>query len=130
MVCADIGKCDDPGGKKLLDVIHSLLGRHHRIRVIVAHSSGEGINEKNKAFYTKLGEFCSTKVSFTNFSEDEARAFIDANNLKEIDFDQLKRMTNFNPLLLQEVKKTKTQHWETKNDDIFEQNLKYSIEKS
>jgi len=37
-------------------------------------------------------------------------AFIDANNVKEIDFDQLKRMTNFNPLLLQEVKKTKRQH--------------------
>ena len=92
----------------MLDVIHSLLGRHHHIRLIVAHCSGEGINEKNTAFYMKLGEFCSTKVSFTNFSEDEARVFADVNNLKEIDFDQLKRMTNFNLLLLQEVKRQKS----------------------
>ena len=118
---------NDPGGKKLLDLLDILLGRYHHIRLIVAHSSGEGINEKNKVFYTKLDQFDSNIVSLTNFSEGEARDFIDANNLNEMDFNQLKRMTNFNPLLLQKVNKTKKQYWKSKYDDVFEQHLLTSV---
>ena len=41
-ICADIGKCNDPEGNKLLALLGLLLGNHHHIRLIVAHSSGEG----------------------------------------------------------------------------------------
>jgi len=49
--------------------------------------------------------------NIVNFSEDEARNFIDANNLNEMDFNQLKQMTNFNPLLLERVTNSKRRHW-------------------
>ena len=42
VVCADIGKCNDPEGNKLLALLGPLLGNHHHIRLVVAHSSGEG----------------------------------------------------------------------------------------
>ena len=129
VVCADIGKCNDPEGNKLLALLRPLLGNHRNIRLIIAHSSGEGVDERNKAFYKKLNMFGSKMLTLTNFSEEEAKYFIDMNELNEINFDHLKRITNFNPLLLSKVKRAKTQRWKDKFDTVFQQHLHASIQR-
>jgi len=129
VVCADIGKCNHPEGNKLLALLGPLLGNHHNIRLIVAHSSGEGIDERNKAFYKKLNMFGSKKLTLTNFSEEDAKYFIDVNKLNEMDFDQLKRITNFNPLLLLNKVEKKVERWKDKFDTIFQQHLYASIQR-
>lgn len=127
VVCADIGKCNSRGGMELLHMVYLLMGTLDHIKLIVAHSSGEGIDDKNKEFYQRLEECHSDIVEITNFSEEEAKQFVTAYNLDEIGLDQLKRMTNFNPSLLQTATKVKRQSWEGKYDNIFEQHLIASI---
>ena len=127
VVCADIGKCNSRGGMELLCMLDTLMGNFEHIKLIVALSSGKGIDDKNKEFYQRLKGFGSDIVEITNFSEEEAKQFVTAYNLDEIGLDQLKRMTNFNPSLLQIAEKVKRQRWESKCDNIFEQHLETSI---
>lgn len=55
VLCIDIGghNCKDLGDK-LIKFTELLLGDHEHIRIIIAHSSGEGQDQKHKHFFQQL----------------------------------------------------------------------------
>lgn len=77
VVCIDIGRHNDEDlGNKLIKFTYSLLGSCSHIRMIIAHSSGAGLNHKHKNLFGDLELKCCKQVELVNFSDEEAREYL------------------------------------------------------
>ena len=123
VLCVDIGKRNSTeGGKELLDATGPLfhdLNQH--IKLIIAHSSGEGFDRKHEGVFMTLRRGNSEFVQVENFNDKEAGKFVELYKLTKVPL--LKQMTNWNPYLLQEASSAHKRYWKDKYDDIFEAHL-------
>ena len=101
-----------------MEFVRPLLGSYSHFKVILAHSSGEGINEHHKTFFKEVKDSGAVKVTLCNFSEAEAQTYCDKFNL-HIPLNDLKEKTNFNPYLLHAATQAKKAHWKDKYDQVI-----------
>ena len=129
VILVDLGKHDDNySGNKLMEFVRPLLGSYSHFKVILAHSSGEGINEHHKTFFKEVKDSGAVKVTLCNFSEAEAQTYCDKFNL-HIPLNDLKEKTNFNPYLLQAATQAKKAHWKDKYDQVLLTHINSEIQK-
>ena len=115
VLCIDIGRQDL--GNKLMAFTELLFGNYEHIRIIIAHSSGEGLDEKHGHFFEELEIRSGAPDELKNFDDDEAKVYLEAHGSK-VEFFDLKRVTNFNPLLLNTAIKVQVERWKDKYDNI------------
>ena len=100
---------------------------YDHIRIIIAHSSGEGLDKKHPDVFKALCHCHSKYVEVVNFNDIEAEVFLDLYGLNEVPASDIKQHTNWNPFLLQEVVVTHRRHWKSQYDDVFKAHFCASI---
>ena len=99
------------------------------IRVIVAHSSGRGYYADNSLWQTFQNLLMIRKIVVTggNFSDNEARKFQEMYRLQNIPLEYVKKKTNLNPLLLQQMAGAHNSCWKQKYDAVYEASIENKI---
>jgi len=128
VICLDYGKYNSGG---LEQFVHLFNNMHSHVR-IVAHSSGRGYYADQSLWETfqslrMIGEIV---VTGENFSDDEAKKFQEMYKLEDIPFEYVKKKTNCNPLLLQEMAGAHKTCWKQKYDDVYKASIESEISRT
>ena len=129
VICLDYGKYSSGGLKQFVDLFNNMSPH---IRMIVAHSSGRGYYAVKSLWQTfqRLRIISKITVTGRNFNDIEARKFQEIYKLQNVPFECIKKNTNLNPLLLQEMVGAHNSSWKHKYDAVYKASVGSEISRT
>ena len=114
--------------KELAEAVTLLVTSiYTRFKLIVAHSSGEGFSIHCLDLLKHLKRVNSQFNSAKNFSDEEAKTFMETYGLCDIPETVIFKQTNKNPLLLHYIKGAKCRYWKDKYNMVFKAHLETTM---
>jgi len=102
LLCVDLGKYKRH--EELVNAVDPLVNcvsMFTHVKLIIAHSSGEGFGAHYPAILERLEILDSKCITAEDFSHEEAEAFVNIYGLSKIPMNVVIEQTNRNPLLMQ-----------------------------
>ena len=129
VICLDYGKYNNG---RLKQFVHLFNSMSPHIRMIVAHSSGRGYYAVKSLWQTfqRLRIISKIIVTGRNFNDIEARKFQEIYKLQNVPFEYIKKNTNLNPLLLQEMVGAHNGSWKHEYDAVYEASVGSEISRT
>lgn len=111
MLCVDLGKYKKH--EELVNAVDPLVNSvsmSTHLKLIIAHSSGEGFGAHCSAILERLEILDSTYITAEHFST-RSGGLVNIYGLSKIPMNMVVEQTNRNPLLMQYFRGAKSKHW-------------------
>jgi len=130
VLCVDLGRYS--GHDDLLSAVDPLFNTisiYTDVKLIIAHSSGEGFGPCCPDTFKRLQTMDSSFITAKCFSDNKAQAFVNMYGLSNIPMEVIVKQTNRNPLLMQHLKGANSRYWTNKYDLVFMSHLQSTLQK-
>ena len=129
VICLDYGKYNNGRLKQFIPLFNSMSPH---FRIIMAHSSGRGYyaDMSIRETFRILRIICKIAVTGGNFGDDKAKKFQEIYKLEVIPFEYVKKKTNCNPLLPQEMAGAHRICWKQNFDTIYQASIESEISRT